>query len=61
MGILKKAAKSGLLGIGPQVLAGGQPSGVMGTLASALGIEAKQHEQHDKVKHIHHHYGNKKK
>ena len=61
MGFFKKAAKSGLLGIAPQVMAGGKPSGIMGTLASALGIEAAQHKVHDKVKEIHHHYDKKKK
>lgn len=61
MGVLKKLAKSGLLGIAPQIATGGTPSGAMGTLASALGIEAQQHKQHDKVKEIHHYHGKKKK
>jgi len=61
MGALKKLAKSGLLGIAPQIATGGQPSGLMGSLASALGVEAKQHERHEKVKEIHHHYDKKKK
>jgi hypothetical protein len=61
MGMLKKLAKSGLLGIAPQIATGGKPSGAMGGLASMLGIEADQHKQHEKVKEIHHHYGKKKK
>ncbi len=61
MGVFKKLAKSGLLGIAPQIATGGKPSGAMGGLASMLGIEAEQHKVHDKVKEIHHYHDKKKK
>jgi Ni,Fe-hydrogenase III small subunit len=65
MGILKKlgkalggVAKAGMTIPGTDV----NPAQMLGgSLASALGAEKKQHEQHDKVKEIHHHYGKEKK
>lgn len=65
MGIFKKAAKvlGGIADAGMTVPGTGvNPAKMLlGSLASALSAEEKQHEQHKKVKEIHHHYGNKKK
>ena len=63
MGFIKKLAKGGALGLIPQQMAGGKPAEgtMMGTLASAIGMENKQHAVHDKVKEIHHYHDKKKK
>ena len=66
MGILKKLGKAlGSVAKAGMTLPGTDsvnPSQMLfGSLASALSAEEKQHEQHKKVKEIHHHYGNKKK
>jgi hypothetical protein len=67
MGIIKKLtklAKHGGLGLGPQIMAGGNPiegtpaQAMFGGLAHHLAAEDKQHAQH---KHVHHHYHKKKK
>ena len=66
MGILKKLGKA----LGGVAKAGMTLPGtdsvnptqmLFGSLASALNAEKKQHEPHEKVKHIHHHYEEKKK
>ena len=69
MGFFKsiaKAAKSGHLGLAPQMMSGGNPmegtpaQAMFGGLASHLAAEKKQHAPHEKVKEIHHHHHKKK-
>jgi hypothetical protein len=64
MGFLKKAQKgmSKINTMGGLVPGGDVPSNMLfGALGQHLADERKQHEPHEKVKEIHHHYHKKKK